>query len=539
MRNSAAPGFGNENEAMGAVMSGMGYLAGSDPAALPAAVKAGLLKDLERAGGLGTIARARLIRSFDASCDYEGFGQVSMSAFLVNETGITKGEAAGYRTWTRTVLEHPAVAGLLADGLLTRSWLGKITLITGKIREDRRSEAEALIAQLARDGQLGPRDLFRVAAEIRDRAPAADPRDDGDRGFEDRSVRLETTLDGAGKLTGDLSPECAAALGSLLGRFAVKRGADDTRTQPERNHDALMEVCLRLLGSDLSRPTPGAAPVQMIVTASLADLYALDDGSALTQAWIDRAAAWFAGQRAANAETGGGDGSLWATGPAARGLACDAALFPIITGHVDTRHLDQLITQCVQIDRILHPGTPADGPAFTPDRGAHQARITELMRQILGTCAKILGGEPGLAAHLRRNLLGHLGLGGASLPLDVGDKDEVPWHLRRAVHLRDGGQCQWAGGCGSPAATSHPHHLDPRASHGPTSLQNLQDYCPFHHLVAMQAINKSRLLSSMIGSQRWRAARGAVPGGWFKGCRYLSELSVSILEPSTETTNSP
>jgi hypothetical protein len=482
---TAVPGFGSMGEAVGAVASGMRFLAGSDCTGVPAQVRAETLKGLEYADGLEAIARANLIRSFDVNCDYEGFGQVSMSAFLVNETGITKGEAAGYRTWTRTVLEHPAVAGLLADGLLTRSWLGKITLITGKIREDRRGEAEALIAQLARDGQLGPRDLFRVAAEIRDRAPAADPRDDGDRGFEDRSVRLETTLDGAGKLTGDLSPECAAALGSLITRFAAKRGADDTRTQPERNHDALMEVCLRLLGSDLSRPTPGAAPVQMLVTASLADLYALDDGSALTQAWIDRAAAWFAGQRAAHAETGGGDGSLWAAGDAARSLGCDAALFPIVAGHVDTRHLDQLISQCVQIDRILHPGPGEQAAAFTADRGAHQARVAELMRQILGTCAKILGGEPGLAAHLRRNLLGHLGLGGASLPLDVGDKDEVPWHLRRAVQLRDGGQCQWAGGCGNPGYTSHPHHLDPRTRHGRTSLANLKTYCAFHHLVAI------------------------------------------------------
>jgi hypothetical protein len=199
------------------------------------------------------------------------------------------------------------------------------------------------------------------------------------------------------------------------------------------------------------------------------------------RAWIEDTAAWYAAQRAANAGTRGGDGSLWVTGPAAQGLACDAALFPVVVGHVDTRYIDQLIGQCVRIDRVLH-----EEPAvFTADRGAHQARIAEMMQEILGTCAQLLGGEPGLAAHLRRNLLGHMGLGGASLPLDVGDRDDIPWQIRRAVLLRDGGTCRWPGGCDQPGYSAHPHHLNPRASHGPTALGNLLTLCYFHHQVAV------------------------------------------------------
>ena len=474
------PLFGNMGEAVGAITSGMQYLADSDCSLIPASVKADTLKELERADALETIARAHLVWSFDKNADFESYGQRSMSAWLVNEAGLTKGEAGSYRRWTRTVLEHPAIAGLMADGLITRSWLAKITLVTGKIREDRRAEAEKVIAELAREGQLGPRDLWRVANEIRDRAPAEDRRDDDpDRAFEDRSLRLELTMDGAGTLTGQLSPECAAAVGSLVRRFAVRRGTEDTRTQPQRNHDALMEICLRLLGTNLSAPTPGGAPVQMTVTTDLAFLYSLDDGSAMQQIWIDRAAAWYAGQRAADSGTNGGDGSVWLGGAAARSLACDAALFPVVLGHVDTRYLDDLIGQCVQIHRARQDDE------FVPDRGAHQARIADMMREILGTCAKILGGEPGLAAHLRRNLLGHTGLGGRSLPLDVGDRDDVPWQIRRAVALRDAGQCQWPGGCDQPAYCSQPHHLVPRALHGPTSLTNLKTYCEFHHQIAI------------------------------------------------------
>ena len=100
-----------------------------------------------------------------------------------------------------------------------------------------------------------------------------------------------------------------------------------------------------------------------------------------------------------------------------------------------------------------------------------------MMREVLGACAKVLGGEPGLAAHLRRNLLARTGLGGRSLPLDVGDRDDVPWQIRRAVQLRDGGRCQWPGGCDQPAYTCEPHHLLPRACHGPTAVCNLLTLC--------------------------------------------------------------
>jgi hypothetical protein len=46
---------------------------------------------------------------------------------------------------------------------------------------------------------------------------------------------------------------------------------------------------------------------------------------------------------------------------------------------------------------------------------------------------------------LRRNLLGK-GLNGPSLPLDVGQTDEIPLHLRRLVALRDQ-HCQLPSGC--------------------------------------------------------------------------------------------
>jgi hypothetical protein len=56
---------------------------------------------------------------------------------------------------------------------------------------------------------------------------------------------------------------------------------------------------------------------------------------------------------------------------------------------------------------------------------------------------QVVSGPGGVASFLRRTLLGK-GLGGPSLPLDVGRADDIPVHLRRMVALRDQ-HCQFPG----------------------------------------------------------------------------------------------
>src|SRR6185437_5397602 len=60
--------------------------------------------------------------------------------------------------------------------------------------------------------------------------------------FDDRAVRLITTFRGAGVLNGDLTPECAEAVAAVLDALAAPAGAEDTRTQEQRCHDALQEA---------------------------------------------------------------------------------------------------------------------------------------------------------------------------------------------------------------------------------------------------------------------------------------------------------
>jgi hypothetical protein len=196
-----------------------------------------------------------------------------------------------------------------------------------------------------------------------------------------------------------------------------------------------------------------------------AELRELDEDSALQDKWIGEYRARWAGHRAA-ASVSTGDGGAWLEGDAAREVVCDAMIIPVVTGDIDPGAVEELIALCVTYHqlRTATPG-PAEAPASTgtPDgtpvpaglagtaaRHAEQAAVVEetlaeLEHQILGKVLAVLSGPGGAASFLRRNLLGK-GLNGPSLPLDVGQTDEIPLHLRRLVALRDQ-HCQFPGGC--------------------------------------------------------------------------------------------
>jgi hypothetical protein len=113
-------------------------------------------------------------------------------------------------------------------------------------------------------------------------------------------------------------------------------------------------------------------------------------------------------------------------------MACDAMIVPVVEGDIDPGAVEDLIGLCVRYD---HTRAQSGGTA-----GA----LAMLEHQILATVLQVVSGPGGVASFLRRNLLGH-GLGGPSLPLDVGRTDDIPVHLRRLVSLRDQG-CQHPGG---------------------------------------------------------------------------------------------
>jgi hypothetical protein len=215
----------------------------------------------------------------------------------------------------------------------------------------------------------------------------------------------------------------------------------------------------RLLASGLL-PKRAGQPVKALAHIHFTELLAMDQDSVLQDKWITDYRARWAGHRAA-ASAGPADGGAWLTGEAARAIACDAMIVPVVTGDLDPAAIEDLIALCVRYDQARHGGAGPDSPqtgqtGTAPQDGQPQASgqdgqpdaigqpdasqqpaggtgtsdgtprgtasaevLDELEQQILARVIQIISGPGGLASFLRSNLLGRP-LAGPSLPLDVG-----------------------------------------------------------------------------------------------------------------------
>jgi hypothetical protein len=334
------------------------HLAAADAASLPSAVQAEALRALERAGAKQVAVRSRVLAAFASQAAYEDDGQGSARAWLRWQTRVTNGAAGGAVGWLRRLAEHPVIGDALAAGDLSESWARQVCAWTDRLPPARHDEADEILAAAARAGVDLP-GLAGLAQEMFERSWRE--RGDGPPdGFGGRAVCLGTTLGGAGKLTGDLTAGCSAALAAVLEALGKRAGPEDIRSAAQRRHDALEEACRRLIASGM---LPGRAgqPTQIVLHMTLSQLRDIQDGSAAEAAWA-----------AARASQPG-----WVTGPEAEAAACDASVVPIVTGHLDLAALDKLTeiylaTRAQPSDTAAHPGshtgragsaTPHNGPA--------------------------------------------------------------------------------------------------------------------------------------------------------------------------------
>jgi len=444
--------FGSAGEALAAVRDGLAFLNAVDAADLPAAVQAECLRGLARAESAHTAAHARLLGAFGASGGHEDDGQQTVRAWLKWQTQVTAGAAAGAVGWMRRLAAHPAVGAALAGGAVSASWAQKITGWTDLLPEAHRADADQILLAAAAGGATLA-DLAGLAEEMRRRTAGPD-HEPGD-GFDERQVRLDVTFGGAGRLDGDLTPACAAALTAVLEALGAKAGPEDVRTAPQRRHDALEEACRRLIGSQCL-PDRAGQPTQVQLHLTLDQLRDLPGAA-------DAEAAWTAARAAAGGQPG------WLAGRAAEGYACDAAITPVVTGHPDPAALAGMTAAFLGTRTAAQPLRPAT--------------VNRLQDTLLRYAADVLSGPAGLAAFLRTRLLAAQ-FPAVSLPLDTGAPTaQVPPNLRRAVITRDQ-HCAFPG-CHQRPAACHVHHLRPRAQGGQTRLDNLLLLCPFHHLIAV------------------------------------------------------
>ncbi len=492
VRPVAAPG--SVAEAIGAVEAGLAWLASADAASLPAESLSQAVRALVQAESAHLAARSRFLSAFNSQGACEADGQGTTRAWLHWQTRITRGAAGASVAWMKRLAVHPRVAAALAAQSVSVSWARQICDWTDQLPPDVRDDGdEILLAAAAGGADLA--DLSGLAREMYERtarpAPDDSPAEDDD-SFRDRQVRLDLHYRGAGRLEGNLTPECAAVIGALLDALAKKAGPEDDRTVGQRNHDALEEAARMLLATG-TLPDIAGQPAQVLVHATLEQILGLTDseseGDASTggvpgpgsaaDSRPDRGTATSAGSAgtagafAAGRAAGDGEPGWLPSVAAAQAYGCDAKITTIITGHLDP----EIVAAAVRA--YLGRDDPADGEDLSEgdDSAASQSRLGATLIRY-GTA--MFSGPAGLASALRGGLPGPLGAA-VSLPLDITSPTAtVPPHVRRAVIVRDR-HCAFPG-CHRRPARCQVHHVIPRSQGGPTALHNLVLLCGFHHL---------------------------------------------------------
>ncbi len=451
-------------QALAMLHASLGYLTSCDAAELGTSVQAEALIGLEQAEAQHTAARAKMLAAFSAQQGHHADGQYGPAAWLRTFTRVTNGAATGAVKWARRLAGHPAIAEALAAGQLSVSWARTLCEWTDQLPEDRRGDADAILLAAALGGaELA--DLAALAEQMIERSRTAPDRDKDT--FNDRGVWLETTIGGAGRLTGDLTGPAAAAVTAVLEALSVKGGAEDTRSLLQRQHDALQEAFQRLIDSGML-PGDGSQPVQLTVHVDLAELRGLPGASELERGWTTTRAA------------AGVTGSVYLTGPEADAAACDAALVPVVSGHIDWAVLDQLTD--VFLHFAGHRNGPYSGAGGTVPELTGQTR-ERLQHTLLQWSIDLLSGPGGFPAYLRTHLL-PARFTSLSQPLDLGRTTRtIPPHLRKAVIQRDK-NCRFPG-CEQPPSVCQVHHLIPWAKGGATALGNLVMLCRYHHIIVI------------------------------------------------------
>jgi hypothetical protein len=524
--------------------AGLSFLATCEADQLPAVTQAEVLTGLEGAEARLTAARSAVLAAFCATHAYEADGQFGPKPWLRAFTRITPGAAGVALAWMHRLQAHPLIADALAGEVISVSWAREICAWTDRLPPDLAGDADRILLAAAATG-ADLRDLALLAAEML--ARAAQPDGDGD-GFADRSLWLDKTLAGAGRLAGDLTPACTAALSAVLDALGGKTGPEDTRTATQRRHDALEEACQRLIGAGMV-PGRDGQPLHIYAHMDLARLAtaAATAGSRTESRW-------------SLARTVAGPAAWCPTGPDADAAACDATVIPITTGHVDWSLADHLICLAVLPWAVAHtpaatPPSPADpappsgpapahvpaappspAPAHTPasppsERAGPPGPTTARnpAPSARGRPASPDPAPPGSSAahdppaslpspadpagvlppeardrlrqlviqHATGLLSGPTGLAaqhrtrtldhpftGRSQPLDVGTPTPIVPPHLRRAVTLRDQHCRFPG-CTHPPAVCQIHHLAPQATGGPTALANLALLCRFHHLTVI------------------------------------------------------
>ncbi len=214
--------------------------------------------------------------------------------------------------------ELPATAAAASEGALSVEHVGVIgqamKQLPPTVGMRQRAEAEEFLAEQSRE--MAPNRVRILARRLH---AVLDPDGTLDEDKPDRrELIFRRDVGGMDYIRGRLDAEASATVQAALGAYAqpqaAQDGVPDTRSRSRRTADALVKMCDRALaGGDL--PAVGGEKPQVTVTIALDDLRGKQ-----TDATLRRTGTGTLGTGAA------------ITAGAARRIACDAAVIPIVLG---------------------------------------------------------------------------------------------------------------------------------------------------------------------------------------------------------------
>ena len=211
--------FTSTGDAVQVMTDAAQYLAGVDYAGLPAEVIGGVLAAMEQVDSVQAAVRGRAGDAFIGAQGHLDWGYKSLAAWYRNITKVTGPAAKAHKNWARRHHDHPVVMTALAGGeVISESWARQVIAWTSKLPEEFRGQADQILVQAAADG-VDLAGLARIAAELAARLLGPDTDEEGKE--PGPGLSLETTFEGAGVLTGNLSPECAAKVSAVLEPLAA------------------------------------------------------------------------------------------------------------------------------------------------------------------------------------------------------------------------------------------------------------------------------------------------------------------------------
>jgi hypothetical protein len=140
-----------------------------------------------------------VLSAFDHDASYTDDGQGTSRTWLRWQTQVTVGAASGSMAWMRRLRAHPAIADALRSGAISEHICEWTDLMPKPARQD----IDTILLAAAGGAELA--DLASLVEQMRRKLARPDEDSDGGRGFDERRVRLATTIGGAGKLDGDLT----------------------------------------------------------------------------------------------------------------------------------------------------------------------------------------------------------------------------------------------------------------------------------------------------------------------------------------------